>query len=428
MFSNGWPSWKQGRKNVADKIGKKAIYQLVITIFLISFLAGCSGSTLSVKTLVPLDAQSPQGDFFLPLKIKWISSLYPDESQDAYRPLEYGAPTIDQDRIYVGTHFGKLLCLNAISGETIWSFQAYGEVASTPAVYGDTVIFGDSDGQVYSIRKQDGLVNWTYKVQGEALGRINVHQDKVLFTSTFNRLYALDARDGTWLWTHQRNLPDAFSVRGVSSPVTDGTNVYAGLADGYLIAVDIERGREVWKNLLVTGDRLVDVDTTPVLDGNRIFAAAYDGTLYCLDKENGDVVWKMDRGGIHPVTIDADALYFSDSNGLVYRLDKESGKEVWQFDVRNEDKRHSLAKSLRRKNRVPTSPKRFGPYLITASSSGYLYVLDPATGKINWRYLPGFGVTSGVVIQDGAIYFLTNSASLFKMVPSKYAPSFMNKN
>jgi outer membrane protein assembly factor BamB len=61
--------------------------------------------------------------------------------------------------------------------------------------------------------------------------------------------------------------------------------------------------------------------------------------------------------------------------------------------------------------------------LITASSNGYLYVLDPDSGRILWSYLPGFGVSSEIVKAEDGIYFLTNSAMLFKMVRSSGQPS-----
>lgn len=394
------------------------LIQAVIMITIIICFTSCQLGSVDVSAIVPLVGQS-QPSFNLPLKIKWISPLYPDEDKIDYnRPVEQGQPVIDKNRVFVGSHFGNFLCLDRKTGEIIWKFKAFGGIESVPVINNDAVIFGDSDGEVYSLRKSDGYANWTFKVQGEIMGNLIVHENILLFTTTFNRIYALEADSGKWLWTQKRSLPDGFTVRGVSSPVTDGEFVYAGLADGYLICVDIKRGKEVWKNLLVKGDRLIDVDTTPVLVGDLIYAAAFDGSLFCMKKENGEVVWKFEKGGVHRISIFGERIYYSDSQGFVRCLDEKSGKEIWNFDVRNEDKKRSLAKSLRRKIRVPSRPIRFGQYIVIVSNVGFLYVLDPQDGKMLWRYLPGYGVSSELVSTNDSIYFLSNSAMIFRMVPN----------
>lgn len=382
----------------------------------------CKLSGFSAKIPIPVNQSSVKPAFHLPLKIQWITELFPDQQQDTYKPVENGSPLVIDDQVFVGTHFGQFLCLDRKTGKVLWRFKAFGGIESAPAIFGDDIIFGDSDGKIYSLRRSDGFANWIYKAQGEIMGQVVIQDDLALFVTTFNRIYAIQAKTGQWVWTHQRSLPEGFSIRGVSSPASDGKLVYAGLADGYLVAVDIKRGREVWKNLLLHTERFTDIDATPILADDKIYVASYDGALYCLSKSDGTIQWKFGRGGISRVTLTENRIFYANNDGFVYSLERDGGKEIWKLDVRDRDRRKSLAKSLRRKLRVPTTPVLYGPYLLTASSDGYLYVLNPDSGKELWRYLPGYGVSSELVVTDDGIYLLTNSAMVIKMAANKYPP------
>lgn len=399
---------------------------ILIFIFLIICFSSCNAIVGQPAVSVLEDELGNRTSIYLPYKIKWMTPLFPDEdAQDHNRPVEDGSPVIAGERVFVGSHFGTLMCIHRKTGHIIWKFQAYGGIESTPAIYKENVIVGDSDGNVYSLRLNDGHTNWTYKVQGEVMGEIALHDNIAMFTTTYNAIYALNADDGSWIWTHKRALPEEFTVRGVSTPVTDGKLVFAGLADGYLIAVDIQRGKEVWKSLLNSGERLLDVDAQPLLDGDLIYIPSFDGSLYCLKKEDGEMKWKFGMGGANKVTIGHKAVYFSGNLGFIYAVDKKNGKEIWKFDMREQDQRKSATESFRKKTRVPTSPVLIGEFLLSVSSYGYFYVLDPDDGKVLWRYLPGYGVSSEIVSAGREIYFLSNSAFLFKMEPSQAPRSYI---
>lgn len=395
------------------------LYLIVIVgLFILSFNS-CQVTIGTPPVSFLEDELGNRTSIYLPYKIKWMTPLFPNEdAQDHNRPVEDGSPAIAGEQIFVGSHFGTLMCIHRRTGYILWKFQAFGGIESSPVVYKENVLFGDSDGNIYSLRRSDGYNNWTYKVQGEVMGKITMHDNIALFSTSFNAIYALNADDGSWIWTHKRALPDEFSVRGVSTPVTDGKWVFAGLADGYLVAVDIERGKEIWKSMLNQGERLLDIDASPILDGDLIYIPSFDGSLFCLEKDDGDMKWKFGQGGVSKVTLGKDAIYFSGNLGFIYALDRKNGKEIWKFDMREQDQRKSATESFRKKARVPTSPVLIENFLLSVSSYGYFYVLDTNSGKVLWRYLPGYGVSSEIVSIGREVYFLTNSAFLYKMEPS----------
>jgi outer membrane protein assembly factor BamB len=67
------------------------------------------------------------------------------------------------DRAYVGSNDNKVYCLNAKTGEKIWSYETDDSIVSSPAVINGKVYIGSADGKVYCLRAKDGEKIWSYK-------------------------------------------------------------------------------------------------------------------------------------------------------------------------------------------------------------------------------------------------------------------------
>jgi outer membrane protein assembly factor BamB len=71
---------------------------------------------------------------------------------------------VDRGRLFVArldTH--QLHCLDAASGESLWSFTCGGPVDSPPTVFRGRVLFGCTDGWVYCLRESDGALIWRFR-------------------------------------------------------------------------------------------------------------------------------------------------------------------------------------------------------------------------------------------------------------------------
>ncbi len=87
--------------------------------------------------------------------------------------------------------------------EEIWSFDAGGDVQSSPAVVGRTVYFGSGDGSVYAVDIQTGEALWRFRTDGEVFSSPAVVDGLVLVGSEDNKLYALDAATGEERWSFE---------------------------------------------------------------------------------------------------------------------------------------------------------------------------------------------------------------------------------
>ncbi len=388
----------------------------VLTILLLVF-TGC------VPALAP-DAANPAQKRFvenrkldLPLKMVWITPLVKYGDNVPFRPLEFSSPVVFKDKIYVGVSTGGFFALNKSSGDVLWQFVAYGPVECAAAVDENVIAFGDSDGMFYALDTKTGMAKWTYKASGEVLGHPALKNGKIYFATSHNRIYCLDAENGQWMWMHQRDVPGTFTVKGVSGIVIQDDLLFAGFSDGYIVAMNPDDGREVWKNLLNIGEQLTDVDSTPVLDGDFLYVAAYDGNLYGLGRRDGEIRWKYEGGeSVSKPVVKGDALFVSTSMGPIVAVDKFSGEVIWKTDIRREDKSRSLAQGPVRRRKNANSPVIFKDVVFSASNYGFLYALDHETGSVRWRWNPGVGISGDFAVESDRIFFLGNMGQLFSMI------------
>ena len=72
---------------------------------------------------------------------------------------------ISQGRLYFGSTVDhRVYCLDAKSGETIWSFYTEGPIRLAPTIAAGKAYFGSDDGQVYCLDAQTGAEQWRLRV------------------------------------------------------------------------------------------------------------------------------------------------------------------------------------------------------------------------------------------------------------------------
>jgi uncharacterized delta-60 repeat protein len=158
-----------------------------------------------------------------------------------------GGPAAISDGVaYVGTSTGRVVALDASTGQSLpsWTvFTAGGGIAGAPAVSDGAVYVGASDGKVYALDASTGalLSGWP-AVEGSAnfVSSPSVDAGTLFIGGQNDTFYALDAETGSTLW--------AAKLKGaaVSSPAFDGGVVYTGANDGKLYAFDEDTGTAVW--------------------------------------------------------------------------------------------------------------------------------------------------------------------------------------
>ncbi len=175
-------------------------------------------------------------------------------------------------------------CLDANSGESLWSCVADARVDSPPTIYKGLALFGSADGNVYCLRAADGALVWRFRaapayrrisIRGQvesawpSHGSVLVRDGRAYVTAGRNshleggiHIYALDPETGEII--HERQLenerPDVsrdagrpFDMEGARSDI-----LVAGAEDIYMFQMrfNADLSREPMPRVTKMGDRL----------------------------------------------------------------------------------------------------------------------------------------------------------------------------
>lgn len=194
------------------------------------------------------------------------------------------SPLLIDNRLYVTTMQGELVCVNRVDGAVAWKFRIPGErlkaIRSAPAADKGSVFFGADDGNVYAVGQRDGKLLWTYRTNGSILATPSVRDGKVFVGSTDKTVYCLDADSGALVWKHD------MGSRLYGSQAVGGEHVFVGGADGSVRCLVSSSGRVLWS---FQAQSVVSAGL--LLCGEILYVGALDRHLYALDAGTGKVLW-----------------------------------------------------------------------------------------------------------------------------------------
>jgi outer membrane protein assembly factor BamB len=202
--------------------------------------------------------------------------------------------TVDGGRLYVGTHDGRVVALDAQRGARLWEFATGGSVLGAPAVASGRVYAGSFDGWVYALDAATGAAVWKRDTHGAVVSTPAIDGERLLIGNRAYDLLALDTRSGEPAW--KRYL--WFSWVESSAAIRDGV-AYVGSSDAAAVsAFEVRSGRQLWKTdvygwawgqPLVSAVRVyVGTASTPGYLGG-----AHHGGALALDRSSGRAVWRF---------------------------------------------------------------------------------------------------------------------------------------
>lgn len=303
-----------------------------------------------------------------------------------------------------------------------WQFPVNEMVPTTPAVVDGVVFFGTWEGIFYAVDAASGKEAWRFnarelvgdesawQARGVGIrGGITVHQGRVYFGDTGGYLMAIDAKSGRLHW--RKRLDAHPHARVFSAAKIFGDRLYIGVSSLEESAIRINPdyngytfGGSVVALDLATGDERWRFHTIPVKP-RRI------GT-----KEGGRPVYGPAGAAVWATpTIDPRRrlIYVATGNGYtgpeehlqlaeaVIALDLDTGRMRWSYQAMPGAKDLYTNERLAGDDEGPDldfgqSPILLGGptndrFLACGQKSGWLYLLNPATGRKIWETKVGAG-------------------------------------
>ncbi len=160
----------------------------------------------------------------------------------------WGSPSLSTGRVYFGIGngnflesdnepYGKVICLDATTSETIWEYEVSDSVLTAVALSDGQAYFGSRDGNVYCLDAGSGKLKWKWDVGQPVLSSPAVAGDYIYFGSDNGMLYCLDKASGELVWKFDTTITAPDGTKILSSPAVADGKVYVGSSKLYLFCI-----------------------------------------------------------------------------------------------------------------------------------------------------------------------------------------------
>lgn len=300
---------------------------------------------------------------------------------DAHRHHRLRAEFVD-GRIYLANVAGEVFAVDAASGRRLWSARPAAHLSGGVGVGGGLALVGDRRGNVLALDADDGSLRWSVNLGAQILSAPTADERGAVARSDDGRVWGLALDDGAVRWRHSRS-PPLLTLNQVGAPVlaAQGRLALAGFADGWLVAVDRDKGEPLWRLRVATPkgksaiERLVDVDARALLHSGRVFAVGYQGDLVAARASDGAVLWREAVSSFRDLAEGLGHIYVVDEDDRVVAFDRSDGARRWQQD------------GLR--HRRLSAPTVVGGYVVVCDAEGYCHMLSEADGHLAGRLKSG---------------------------------------
>ncbi len=285
-------------------------------------------------------------------------------------------PAILDGRLFIADRKGRVVALDAETGEEIWEVKTGVAASGGPGVGEGLVLLGTSDAEVLALDADSGELVWKADVSSEVLSVPQIDLDKVIVQAADGNVTALSAVDGEQLWVYDRSVP-ALTLRGTSTPAVQHGLVIAGFASGKLVALSADKGFVAWETGIAIPEgrseieRIVDIDGDPIVVGGAIYVTTFQGRIAVVDIQDGNPGWKRDMSSHVGLGVDFSNVYVTDEDSFVWALSRGSGASEWKLEALG--------------NRIVTAPVPFDEYVAVGDFEGYVHLLSRYDGHIAGR-------------------------------------------
>lgn len=391
-----------------QKVSKMLLKRLDMTLLcrslllsvLLSAMAGCgwfsADEEIQPATLVDINAENQ-------VRTSWsYSSASLGSKFHALRPALLG------NRVYLVDAKGGLYAVDGDTGKTIWKVALDAAIIGGVGAGDGKIMVTTDDGLLLVHSALDGAFLWMFNLNAESLSPAQANSELVLVQSIDGVLRGLSASTGEQAWSYKADLP-ALTLRGESTPILLDKAVFAGFANGKVVAIDPKSGNVAWEQRVALPqgktelERVVDVDGQLVLDAGKIYATSYQGRLVVLQASNGRTLWSKDLSSYRSVTDGGNALIAVDDQGHILAFDKNTGLELWRQE--------GLF------FRQPTNPVMVSGRIAVADYQGYVHFLAPEDGRFVARsQVNSSGIKGPIKAESDKLYVYGNNGRLSVLI------------
>jgi outer membrane protein assembly factor BamB len=213
-----------------------------------------------------------------------------------------------------------------------FEYKDTASIFTGPCLINDSLlVYGNSLGFLKAIGIPDGVIRWSNHYQGSLYSTPVSNGQVVAFGTADGHILGVNAEDGKEIWRIQAETPV------LAEGITEGDDLYIGAGQSAFYKINMITGHICWTFDGIEGL----VQGKSALGDDEVVFGAWDEHLYCLDKTTGKLNWKWDNGtsvklyspgNITPVISD-DKIFLVAPDRYMTALDRKSGCEVWRTNM-----------------------------------------------------------------------------------------------
>ncbi len=206
-------------------------------------------------------------------------------------------PTLDLigRRVFLGSNMGRMHCFDMDSSKELWNFQCKhslerlpargkarphfrGQIKSTAAFHGNRIWFTSWDWHCYCLNATTGEMIWSFATKKRSMSSptIDPKHDRVYFGSHDKHVYALRASSGELLWKYRVGKKVYSSPVIVNQHDSKRSLLVVGSSDKRIYALDAGSGKCLWSEHVGSG-----ITSVPLLMKEQLYVATNIATLIC---------------------------------------------------------------------------------------------------------------------------------------------------
>ena len=311
------------------------------------------------------------------------------------------APVFSDELVWVAGEQGRVVGVNAVSGDIEKNFETDLRVSAGPAVFDELLIVGTFEGQVVVMNKQTGEVVWRREVSSEVLAAPIMADGHVVVRVLDGRVYGFDRQTGRRAWVYDRSVP-LLTLRGNSAPVARAGRIYLGFDDGVVAGIRADDGVLVWEQRIsdpegrTEPERLTDIDGPMAIVGNTLYVVTYKGRMAAVEMTSGRVLWIKEVSAEQGLSLRRTQLAVTDREDAIWLVDRQSSTTLWR--------------EPRLERRNITRPVFYNDHIITVDFEGYMHWIDSDSGEFVARTRVGSDPAQAAPLVVGNTAFVLDTS------------------
>lgn len=349
------------------------------------------------------------------LKLAWKADI--GEGANSERPLT-AQPVVGEGKVFTVDRDQNLSAFNLVDGKQMWRVNVRKKDEKDDVIGGGIaysrgmVYITNGYDELFAVSADAGKLVWKANLPAPSRAAPTIMEDRVFVTTMDNRLLAFSADKGAPLWDYS-GIAETAGLVGAASPAASSDIVVPAFSSGELDALLVENGTVSWNENL-SGQRtpglgsIPTIKGLPVIDNDLVFAISFGGRMVAIDQRTGQRAWQKDLASDVTPWVAGDQIFVLTVHNELLSMYRRTGSIRWVSPL----PLTVDAKDVTSDRIYWTAPVLAGGRLITASSNGDIFELNPDDGKVIRQGRTGYKISTPLAVASDTLFMLADDGTL----------------